>query len=108
MKAQIELFYFNAKGEYEFHLRDTSSEYYLACYSIKDAAPAFKIQSDDDYKASIPVPDFTRMTEEEVFQASLIWDAPYQIYFVLAAQKFILENLHVYNGCSHANLILEY
>lgn len=31
MKANIEMFYFNANGEYEFHLRDTSSDYYLAC-----------------------------------------------------------------------------
>lgn len=108
MKTQIELFYFNANDEYEFHLRDTSSEYYLACYSRNNTAPEFKIQSDDDYKPSIPIPDFTRMTEEEVFQSSLVWDAPYTVYFLFAAQKFILENLHMYKGCSHTNLTLEY
>ena len=108
MKTQIELFYYNANDEYEFHIRDTSSEYYLAFYSLDNAAPAFEIQSEDDYKTSIPVPDFTRMNEEEVFQASLIWDAPYQVYFLFAAQKFILENLDMYTGYSRTNLILEY
>lgn len=107
MKANIEVAYYrDGNGEYEVHLQELFSEYHIMTHNIKVQTSEFELNH--EWKPNIKIPDFTLMSEEEVFQASLLWDAPYSIYFILSAQKYIKDNINKWKGYSVFETTLEY
>lgn len=110
MKEVVAVHYYNDGQLFEAHVESPDSEWGIVYFkSTPQSKPQFEIQYKAGYVPSIPIPDFTTLPEEEVFQTSLVWDEPYTVHFLLAVQKYMKCNIHKWSGFkSYDEITLEY
>lgn len=109
MKEKVLVHFYNDGNEFEAHIENDDSEWSVVYFkTTSSGGPKFEIQYKAGYVPSIPIPDFTIVPEEEVFQTSLVWDEPYSVHFLLGAQKYFKYNIHKMVGYKSFEIELEY
>lgn len=110
MKANVIVSYYReANGEFEVQVQEEDHDYFIVYYNNwRTDEPQTEIQDIQEHDPCIKVPDLTILDESEFFQASLLWDEPCSIYFVLAVQKYLKFNIQYWTGYETFEMTLEY
>ena len=110
MKSQVKLCYCRStNGEFGIHVQEKDNDYFIEYYNNwRTDEPQTEIRDVQYQTKSIKVQDLTVLNEEELFQTSLIWDAPLSIYFVAQVQIYIKYNISKWDLYGTIDIELEY
>lgn len=110
MKHTIGINYYHWNDRrYEVHVDCTGTDYMLIFYMNDTQEFEWYIHHIDNrgsYNGTVP--DLTTLTEEELFQTSIVWDAPLDFYLVQAAQKYVYECQPTWKGDTFYSHGIEY
>lgn len=100
MKHTIWINYFIwNNGRYEVHVYCTGTDYMLILCMNEILELKWLIHHIDNRGSyNDTVPDLTTLSEEELFQVSVVWDAPLDFYLVQAIQKYVYERQPTWKG----------
>ncbi len=96
-------------GCYDVHVDCTGTDYMLILCLNENLEFEWLIQHLDNHGPyEDTVLDLTELSEEELFQESLVWDEPLEFYLVLAIQKYVYKHKPTWKGDTFFSFGLEY
>lgn len=96
-------------GCYEVHVDCTGTDYMLILCLNENMDLDWVIQHIDNHGPyEDAVLDLTTLSEEELFQASVVWDEPLEFYLVQAIQKYVYEHQPTWKGDTFYSHGIEY
>lgn len=108
MKSNVEVSYYSWETERQVHVNIEDTDLFLILFEYDNEPTAWEIHHAFSGDEAYAVPDFTVLSEEELFQWSVVWDAPLDFYAVQAIQKHVLELKPTWYGDTCYNTDLEY
>lgn len=110
MKHTIGINYYDwDDGCYEAHVDCTGTDYMLILCHNENLELEWLIQHIDNHGPyDDTVLDLTTLSEEELFQASVVWDEPLDFYLVQAIQKYVYELQPSWKGDTFYSHGIEY
>lgn len=110
MKSTVEINYYRWTRSYEVHVYCTGTDYMIIQFWDEQYHPyEWQIQHiDENVPGDTTILNLTVLSEEELFQQSVVWDQPVDFYLVHAIQKHIIEHQPQWKGDTFYSVDLEY